>query len=111
MQNPVKLYLDMCVYNWPFDDQSDLKIKLETIACQMIFEKIQAGEIDLVWSFMLEFENELNPFTERKSEIRLLSRLARHIIEPQHDIPYISHSWRMIVGITLNQDFVMKLDC
>jgi len=85
-QTTVKLYLDMCVYNRPFDDQSDLRIKLETIACQMIFEKIQAGKIELVWSFMLEFENELNPFTERKGEIVLLSRLARHLIEPNQAI-------------------------
>ena len=53
----------MCVYNRPFDDQSDLRVKLETVACQMIFEKIQMSEIELTWSFMLEFENEVNPFT------------------------------------------------
>ena len=82
----MRLYLDMCVYNRPFDDQGDLRIKLETVACQMIFDKIQRGAIDLVWSFVLEFENELNPFVERKTEIALLSRLARHIIEPNQHI-------------------------
>lgn len=82
----MRLYLDMCVYNRPFDDQSELRVKLETVACQMIFEKIQKNEVDLVWSFMLQFENELNPFTERKSEIALLSRLAGHIVEPSQDI-------------------------
>ena len=35
---------------------------------------------------MLEFENELNPFTERKSEIALLARLAGHIVEPSQNI-------------------------
>ena len=82
----LKCYLDMCVFNRPFDDQSALRVKLETVACQMIFEKIQKKEVELVWSFMLEFENELNPFTERKSEISLLSRLAGHIVEPSQDI-------------------------
>ena len=82
----MKVYLDMCVYNRPFDDQSDLRVKLETVACQIIFNRLQKGEVDLVWSFMLEFENELNPFTERKHEIALLSRLARHIVEPHRDI-------------------------
>ena len=82
----LKCYLDMCVFNRPFDDQSDLRVKLETVACQMIFEKIQKKEVELVWSFMLEFENELNPFTERKNEIALLSRLARHTVEPNQDI-------------------------
>ena len=82
----LKVYLDMCVYNRPFDDQSDLRVKLETVACQIIFDRLQKGEVDLVWSFMLEFENELNPFTERKHEIVLLSRLAGHIVEPHRDI-------------------------
>jgi len=52
----------------------------------MIFEKIQKNEVDLVWSFMLEFENELNPFTERQSEIALLSRLAGQVVRPSQDI-------------------------
>ncbi len=82
----MKVYLDMCVYNRPFDDQSDLRVKLETVACQIIFDRLQKGEVYLVWSFMLEFENELNPFTERKNEIVLLSRLAGHIVEPHRDI-------------------------
>jgi hypothetical protein len=83
----------MCVYNRPFDDQSDLRVKLETVASQIIFEKIQRAMIELAWSFMLEFENELNPFTVRKSEIRLLSRLARHIIEPEPDIQVRAHDF------------------
>ena len=76
----------MCVYNRPFDDQSDVRVKLETVACQMIFEKIQMSEMELTWSFMLEFENELNPFTERRSEISLISILATNIVKPNQDI-------------------------
>jgi len=82
----VKVYLDMCVYNRPFDDQSDLRVKLETVACEIIFDCLQKGEMDLVWSFMLEFENEMNPFTGRKHEIALLSRLAKHIVVPHREI-------------------------
>lgn len=82
----MRLYLDMCIYNRPFDDQSDLRIKLETVACQLIFEKIQKNEFDLVWSFMLEFENAINPLVERRGEIIILSKLARHIVEPSKDI-------------------------
>ena len=76
----------MCVYNRPFDDQSDLRVKLETVACQMIFEKIQMSEIELTWSFMFAFENELNPFTDRRSEISLISILATNIVKPNQDI-------------------------
>ena len=49
----LKVYLDMCVYNRPFDDQSDLRVKLETVACQIIFDRLQKGEVDLVWSFLV----------------------------------------------------------
>jgi hypothetical protein len=82
----LKVYLDMCVYNRPFDDQSDLRVKLETVACEIIFDCLQKGEMDMVWSFMLEFENEVNPFTERKQEIALLSNLAKHIVVPHREI-------------------------
>lgn len=87
-EKKLKLYLDMCIYNRPFDDQNDLRIRLETVACQLIFEKIQNNEFDLVWSFMLEFENAINPLVERRGEIIILSQLSRHIVEPSQDILY-----------------------
>lgn len=66
----MKIYLDICCFNRPFDDQSQLRIKLESEAKLKIQTDIQAGNFDLVWSYILEGENEANPFEERKRAIR-----------------------------------------
>jgi predicted nucleic acid-binding protein len=80
------VYLDMNIYNRSFDDQSQWRIKMESIACQIIFYLAQRGEIKLVWSFVLEYENSLNPFPDRHDEVILLSKIAQHTIEPSEAI-------------------------
>ncbi len=44
----MKIYLDMCCYNRPYDPQEQLKIHLETEAKLHIQEQIKDGEIGLV---------------------------------------------------------------
>jgi hypothetical protein len=66
----MRIYLDNCTFNRPFDDQSFIRIRLESEAKLHIQEKIKSGEIELVWSYILEFENEQNPFDERKDAIK-----------------------------------------
>jgi predicted nucleic acid-binding protein len=80
------LYLDMNIYNRAFDDQRQARVRLETLACQMIFELIQHRRFSLVWSFMLAYENRLNPYPDRRDEIDVLARLARQVIEPSAQI-------------------------
>ena len=82
----------MNIYNRPFDDQRQWRIRFETVASLMIFNIIQEKEADLVWSFMLEYENSLNPFPERREETILLSQMARHIIEPSVTIMDLSET-------------------
>jgi predicted nucleic acid-binding protein len=65
----LKLYLDNCCFNRPFDDQSQLKIYLETQAKLAIQEKILAGEYQLIWSYILSYENAANPNQITKNEI------------------------------------------
>jgi predicted nucleic acid-binding protein len=65
----MKLYLDNCSYNRPFDDQSSLVIRFETDAKLQIQELIKNGELELVWSFVLDYENNANPFEEVKGKI------------------------------------------
>ena len=72
----------MNIYNRCFDDQSQLRIRLETAAIEGILEFAEAGAFDLVWSFMLEYENSLNPHQDRKEWVELLSKLRTHRIGP-----------------------------
>ena len=72
------LYLDNCCFNRPFDDQSQISVKLETEAKLSIQEQIVDGEHDLVWSYILEFENNQNPNLERQFSIREWKTVSRH---------------------------------
>jgi predicted nucleic acid-binding protein len=66
----LKIYLDNNCFNRPFDDQKQLRIKLETEAKLDIQERIFQKEFDLTWSYILDFENEANPFEQRKLAIK-----------------------------------------
>jgi predicted nucleic acid-binding protein len=72
----MRVYLDNCCFNRPFDDQRQLRIRLETEAKLGIQAMIQSGEIELAWSYLLDYENELNPFEQRKVLIRPWRRRA-----------------------------------
>jgi len=72
----MRIYLDTCCYNRPFDDKNLMKIKLESPSKLLIQEKIQQGEYDLVWSYILDFENHCNPYEEKKINIRKWEKIA-----------------------------------
>lgn len=56
----MRVYLDNCSYNCPYDDQSQMRIHLETQAKLHIQDIIRSGEIELVTSYVLDFENSNN---------------------------------------------------
>ena len=66
----MKVYLDNCCYNRPYDDQSSLKINIETLAKLKIQEQIRNGKLELVTSYILEAENALNPFEIKRKDIQ-----------------------------------------
>jgi predicted nucleic acid-binding protein len=72
----------MNIYNRCFDDQRQLRIRLETAAIEGIFELAEGRALELAWSFMLDYENSLNPQEDRKEWAELLSRLGIHRIVP-----------------------------
>jgi predicted nucleic acid-binding protein len=61
----VRVYLDNCCFNRPFDDQRQTRVRLEAEAKLCIQEHIRSGTLELAWSYMLDFENAANPFEER----------------------------------------------
>ncbi|MEW6482158.1 MAG: PIN domain protein [bacterium] len=65
----MRIYMDNCCFNRPFDDQSNIRIRLETEAKLYIQEKIISKEIELVWSYIIDYENRFNPFEERRNAI------------------------------------------
>lgn len=65
----MKIYLDNCCFNRPYDEQSYETIRLESEAKLFVQEKIHDGNISLVWSFILDFENNANPYDNQKESI------------------------------------------
>jgi hypothetical protein len=72
----MRFYLDNCCFNRPFDDQSSIRVKLETDAKLYIQSMIRAGRIELAWSYIIDFENAANPFFERKYTIEKWKHLS-----------------------------------
>jgi hypothetical protein len=76
----MKIYLDLCVYNRPFDDQGQPRIVTETIEFIFLLEKALNKEIALMNSFALEEENRRNPFINRKDKIYDLLKVASEYV-------------------------------
>ena len=77
----MKIYIDNCCFNRPFDDQSQIRIRIETEAKLKIQEEIRAGKFQLVWSYLLDYENNKNPYSDRKSQISNWKKYAFEDIE------------------------------
>lgn len=66
----MRIYLDNCCYNRPYDDQSQIRIHLETQAKLYIQDLIRKKEIELVTSYILEYENGKNRLLQKKQAIK-----------------------------------------
>ncbi|WP_110955093.1 PIN domain-containing protein [Anaerosinus massiliensis] len=82
----LKIYLDNCCFNRPFDDQTQLKIHLETQAKLYVQAQILKRELDFVWSYILEYENMQNPFEIRRQSIILWKDIATETVIESKDI-------------------------
>jgi hypothetical protein len=72
----MRVYLDNCCFNRPFDDQTPLRIRLETEAKLYVQDQIKCGALSLGWSYILDYENTANPCEERRAEIQRWEKLA-----------------------------------
>ena len=65
----MRVYLDNCCYNRPFDDQSQIKVLLESLAKLAIQQKMRDGELEYAWSSVLDFEIGKSKFIDRAMQI------------------------------------------
>jgi len=72
----MKIYLDTSVYNRPFDDQTQVKIFLETQASISIFHLISQELVQLIGSPVLELENQRNTLPIRRQFVAAYLRKA-----------------------------------
>ena len=65
----MRVYLDMCCYNRPYDDQSQLKVAMEAQSKLHIQSLIKDGTLDLIGSYTLDYEVSRNPYEMRRQSI------------------------------------------
>ena len=117
----MKLYLDNCCFNRPFDDQSQLRILLEAEAKLRIQENIRSGIFELVWSYILDYENSENPFRERREQIIKWRTYSNEDIEESDEILSIASmimkhgikkldSLHLACAIKANADYFLTTD-
>ena len=51
----MRVYLDNCCYNRPFDQQTQLRVQLETITKLAVQLLMATGVVEYVWSKALHF--------------------------------------------------------
>ncbi len=80
------IYLDYNCFQRGFDDLQQIRIQLEALASEWIFEQAQMEHLTLAWSFMPDDENHLCPFLDRQIEALRLSELCTVKIAPETEI-------------------------
>ena len=65
----MRVYLDNCCYNRPFDPSDQTRVQIETI-CKLSVQFLMATrKIEYVWSEMLDYEVSQNPSRKRQMAI------------------------------------------
>lgn len=77
----MKIYLDNCCFNRPYDDQTQIRISLETQAKLYVQDLIKKKKLGLVTSYILWYENSQNPYETK--------RIAINRFMQQNSIEYI----------------------
>ncbi len=90
----MRVYLDNCCFNRPFDEQNNIQIKLETEAKLHIQRLIADSKLELAWSFILDYENSRNPYKNRKAFVDKWEKLSKLYIEPTDEIILKSESFQ-----------------
>ena len=66
----MKLYLDCCCYNRPFDEQTQIKVHLESEAILSIITKCKQNKNEIIGSAALDFEIESIADFEKKDKVK-----------------------------------------
>jgi len=82
----MKIYMDCCCLNRPFDDQTNPIIHLEAEAIKIILSLCEQRVFTLVSSEVLKFEIEKIPDVLRKEKLKILEQLAQEVIKINDEI-------------------------
>lgn len=81
----IKIYLDACCLNRPFDDQTQARIRLESEAVMVILRKCQEHEFEMISSQALEYEIGKTPDLDRQARVASLLAMASAVAQITDD--------------------------
>lgn len=90
------IYLDICCFNRPFDDQADLFVRLQTEAKLHVQDLIRKGELLLAWSAIMDIENLANPDINRKLLVADWGKLSSIDVNVSEKIEKLAESLALI---------------
>ena len=92
----MRVYLDNCCYNRPFDDQAQVKVRMETEAKMLIQSMMRTGVVEYAWSFMLRMECSRNPDPQRKHAVTAWVNGAVVDVAPTDEIGARAHEFEAL---------------
>jgi predicted nucleic acid-binding protein len=75
-----KIYLDNCCLNRPFDDQTQVRVRLESEAVLLILSRIEQGEWSWVGSDVLADEIEQTPDIGKRSRLQVVAGYIQNMV-------------------------------
>ena len=75
----IRLYLDTCCFNRPFDDQKQLRVRLESQAILLVLESVTRGAWALVGSDAVDAEIAIRDPKRRRRVMNLADAETEHV--------------------------------
>lgn len=82
----MKIYLDVCAIQRPLDTPNQVRIALEAEAILGILALSDAGQVEIVSSEAIIYENEQNPLPVRREHSRAVFIRAKSIVTLTDDV-------------------------
>jgi predicted nucleic acid-binding protein len=77
----IRVYLDNCALNRPFDDQRQERVRLETEAIVLVLSRVERREWTSLGSQALEIEIDQTPDAEQQSRLKRVVEFIESTIE------------------------------
>ena len=102
----IRVYLDNCCFNRPFDDQSQIRVFLETQAKLHIQSLIGSAKLELAYSYMSVFENRNNPNEDNGKIIEDFFAYAAFFVDPNQEAAIANRAERIKTLGIKNKDAI-----
>lgn len=92
----MRIYLDLCTIQRPFDDAGQQRIRDEIKALFRIIKLVEIGVLELVVSYALEFECDANPNPVKREYAESVLSLTEERVQPTEAVQRRTSGYRAL---------------